>query len=170
MSARNTPETFWARVRKTRSCWPWSGARNGCGYGSIRYGGVTLLTHRLAWSLTNGAVPEGLAVLHRCDNPACCNPAHLFLGTQDDNMKDCARKGRIVNADISGNANPSRMHPERLRRGSHHPQAKLTEQDVRAIRAEYAAKKVSQQQLAARHGVARATIGNILTRKIWQHV
>jgi hypothetical protein len=70
-------------------CHVWTGSKYGRGYGNLQ-----IATHRLAWELANGPIPEGLSILHRCDNPACCNPDHLFLGTQADNMADKVRKGR----------------------------------------------------------------------------
>lgn len=91
-----TPEDFWASVEKldSNSCWLWLAGRDIDGYGTLRYQTVDWRSHRLAWFLTNGPIPDGLHVLHSCDNPPCCNPAHLFLGTNADNMKDKARKGR----------------------------------------------------------------------------
>lgn len=87
---------FWRRVKRgTRySCWPWLGPRNQKGYGLAATGSRTEAAHRVAWTLTHGPIPQGKFALHRCDNPPCCNPRHLFLGTQIDNMADMRRKGR----------------------------------------------------------------------------
>jgi len=84
-------------------CWIWTRAANKAGYGKIGSGegAGTLATHRVSWELTNGRVPDGLFVLHRCDNPPCCNPAHLFLGTSRDNTQDMIAKGRRPRVEIS---------------------------------------------------------------------
>ena len=88
------PETlaarFWAKVVKGASCWDWTGTRQPAGYGIIGKVGA----HRISWELHNGLIPSGLWVLHRCDNPGCVNPAHLFLGTNGDNVRDAIAKGR----------------------------------------------------------------------------
>lgn len=101
-AARVVPlaERFWRRVDKSGPCWIWTGAQGHHGYGRIGIGGhdgPTVLAHRVAWELSNGPVPEGLCVLHRCDNPPCVNPDHLFVGTQADNIRDCKEKGRMRN-------------------------------------------------------------------------
>jgi hypothetical protein len=90
-----TISEFWANVQKGDGCWLWTGAINGPGYGSLRLDGQpkSVFAHRLAWQLANGAMPNGL-VLHKCDNPRCVNPDHLFIGTYTDNQRDCVRKGR----------------------------------------------------------------------------
>jgi hypothetical protein len=88
------PERFWAKVGKTESCWLWTGSRLGRGYGMFRHNGKTVKAHRIAWELEYGPVPQGLYVLHTCDNPPCVRPEHLFLGTQFANMRDMVSKGR----------------------------------------------------------------------------
>jgi len=91
-------ERFWARVKKGKpdECWEWTASKNPKGYGWFRPGskGCPFHAHRIAWRIANGPVPVGLCVLHRCDNPPCCNPHHLFLGTQLDNVRDKVQKGR----------------------------------------------------------------------------
>lgn len=101
------PFRFFTKVTKTAGCWLWNASKDGKGYGVIglsvpvrRHGKA----HRVSWELHKGAIPAGMAVLHKCDTPACVNPEHLFLGTQADNMRDCSAKGRIrtvINADIA---------------------------------------------------------------------
>ena len=88
------PEGFWVKADKTESCWLWQALKNKTGYGVVNYNYKTQLAHRVAWTLTHGDIPAGLYVCHKCDTPGCINPDHLFLGTQLENMRDMASKGR----------------------------------------------------------------------------
>jgi ribosome-binding protein aMBF1 (putative translation factor) len=113
-------------------------------------------SNRMAWRLANGAeIPVGMSVCHHCDNPPCCNPAHLFLGSHRENMADRDAKGRQA-------CNPGR-------RGETSPAAKLTEADVLAIRRRYAGGGISQAALASEYGVAQSTISKITRRVRWEH-
>jgi hypothetical protein len=84
------------RTVRDGDCIVWTGERVGMGYGRVSYKGRRPLAHRVAWELANGPIPDGLLVLHRCDNPPCCNANHLFLGTSKDNADDRDAKGRIA--------------------------------------------------------------------------
>lgn len=95
-------DRFWEKVDKSAAngCWEWRSSLQGNGYGAffthlIEEGRKCNRAHRFSWALVNGPIPDGLWVLHKCDNRICVNPSHLFLGTRTDNMRDCASKGRI---------------------------------------------------------------------------
>jgi len=157
---------FWAKVDKNGPivshvkglgcCWLWKAATNSDGYGLVGVDGRTLRAHRVSWEIHNGPIPAGMCILHRCDNPACVNPAHLFLGTDADNIRDCVAKGRHV------------THPAPP--GEGHRSAKLTDANVLEIRKLYAAGGVFQRELGERFGVSRQNISYILSRKAWAHV
>ena len=153
-------------------CWEWPRSRNkASGYGqlSTRINGksVVFTAHRAIFEAMNG--PQALCVLHRCDNPPCFNPAHLFAGTMKDNMDDMWRKGRqhdrIAHA-ARGDRHRSRTSPETLKRGEENNKAKLTEEKVRAIRASTETLAV----LSARYGVSQVALSAVRRRKTWKHL
>jgi hypothetical protein len=170
-------EQFIAKVEpSTEGCWTWtasvtttvrpSGYR--CPYGQLRRAGRLLLAHRVSWELHAGPVPEGMRVLHRCDNPRCVRPDHLFLGTQADNVADARAKGWLRTA--TGDRHGSRTHPERRPRGERSKAARLDEDRVREIRALAARGGLSQRAIARRFGVGRSTVRGVVARRVWRHV
>lgn len=149
----NRAERFWARVdRSGDGCWEWKGARasKGLPYG-IAHLGRPRPAHVVAWVLTHGEPPPGMFVCHSCDNPPCCRPSDLFLGTAADNSADMASKGRAS------------RHPKVAQR-------KLTDDQVRAIRARYAAGGVSMYQLAREFAVAPMRIHGVVHRLTYSEV
>jgi hypothetical protein len=147
-----TPENFWPRVDRTGECWPWMEYRGHFGHGRVKFGGKTYPAHKIAWMLTHGPVPDGICVLHRCDNPACCNPDHLFLGTKGDNNRDRDAKGRTAH-----------------QVGSSHGLSKLTEDQVREMR-RLRAEGWTLAALAGRYDVIFQNVSMIVLRKSWRHV
>ena len=128
-------------------CWVWLARCDRDGYGRIRIGKLMFRSHRVAWERKNGTIPDGMFVLHTCDNPYCVNPNHLFLGTQTENMKDKNGKGRGS-------------------RGIGRWSAKLSESNVLSIRADIR----TQEEIAKDYGVNRATISDIQTKRTWRHL
>jgi hypothetical protein len=148
-------ERFWAKVDKSDDCWIWTGASDLQGYGCLTAGGRRRMAHRASWEMEFGTIPDGLDVLHRCDNPPCVRPIHLFTGTHAENMADMARKHR------------SSRVPPTIGEKSHF--AKLTEGKVRAIRAQRA-EGATPKELAEEFGTTRANICYILRGQTWTHV
>ncbi len=161
-------ERFWEKVDKCGSddCWLWRGSKQTRGYGMFVVGGRRRLAHRVAYQLCVGLIPTGLFVCHHCDNPSCVNPAHLFVGTQADNIHDAVAKGRMA----KGSRHGSHTHPERMARGERNGNVKLTEAQVREIRTAYAQGGVTQQGLAERYGIGQTAISNLLSFRTWKHL
>lgn len=144
---RPLSERFWNRVRQgsASECWIWQGSTNTDGYGSVGYLGKTIGSHRAAYMLTHGDIADNMHVCHTCDNPPCCNPAHLFLGTREDNIQDRCIKGR--------SRGPSREA---------HANTKLSVTDLESIRDLYATGNYSYRKLASMFGVHYASIGKVI--------
>jgi hypothetical protein len=162
----NNAESFWSRVNTqptARGCWIWTGKpAKKTGYGQISIAGVPYIAHRLAYELERGPIPEGLQVRHCCDVRLCCNPAHLLLGSHQDNMDDRRARGRTA----IGDRTLARKHPERLARGERHGNTTLTSGDVLAIRGSI----LSQKALSLKYGVTQASISGIILRRTWKHI
>ncbi len=165
-----TEDEFWSCIDKhgPSECWPWAGACFNQGYGEVSHGGARWRAHRLVWTLVNGPIPTGLHVCHSCDNPPCCNPAHLWLGTHADNMADKARKGR--GEQVRGDNHYARTHPEWLARGERHGLARLTEAHAQAVRRVYATGTYSQAQISRVLGVSHTVISKIVRGKTYRHL
>lgn len=142
-------------------CWIWKGSLNAYGYGRMSIGTPpnqrNAMAHRVSWEMHFGPIGDGLYVCHRCDNPPCVNPAHLFLGTQFDNMGDAGRKGRLPQQKYAG-----------FCAGSRNGRSKLTEAQAKEIRDSWPA--ISQRSLATKFGVSRALVRHIIAGGNWTHV
>lgn len=148
-----------AKTDKTGACWVVPGKQGT--YPKLFLGtspGACIMGHRLAWIAANGPIPDGMNVCHQCDNTRCVRPDHLFIGTQRDNVRDMAAKGRHW-----VQRNPGVL----THVGEDHPNAKLTVASVREIRAMSSAGK-SQQFIARHFGVSRATVVRIIRRQAWR--
>jgi hypothetical protein len=152
---KTSEERFLAKLAPqdpVTGCIEWAACCKQKGYGLFYYDGRSTLAHRYAWERKHGPVPEGLCVLHECDNPPCCNDAHLFLGTKADNNAD--KKAKDRGSRLTG-----------VRNG----RAKLTEAAVLEIRRRLAAGE-SQRKTAATFGIDPRTVKDIKTGKIWSHL
>lgn len=148
---------FWAKVEKTDSCWNWKASKTKNGYGVFgnKKAKKNWLAHRYSYQLVYGQIPSGMFICHKCDNPQCVNPKHLFLGTAKSNSEDMKNKGRSAIGDKNG----LRKHPESILWGKDNSNGKLSYEDVvmiRKLKLEYRA-----SQLAERFGVCRQYIYNI---------
>jgi hypothetical protein len=151
------------------ACWPWIASRMHTGYGWFRLNGKMMKAHRVAYRLWKGAIPDGLHVLHKCDNPCCCNSAaHHFLGTPRDNTIDKMAKGRVGRA--IGERNGAATKPESIPRGEKNPRSKLTDENVRQMRLDRAAGKSTLKQLGMKYGVSISVVHATVTGKRWKHI
>jgi hypothetical protein len=163
MSNQYTSETiqdkfirFWSHVAITGDdnlCWLWVGNRFKNGYGFQKINHKRIRAHRIAWSYPDYVIPDGMFICHSCDTPLCCNPKHLFLGTNQDNLDDMRNKGRGY------------LFP--VRRGEDNYSSKLNSYQVGLIRSRYLSGSITQTALAKEYGVSQAAISLILTGKKW---
>lgn len=170
-----TAERFWAKVRKSEGCWEWIGCKNKKGYGQFGLLRRAHAAHRVAWELAYGKIPKGLHVCHHCDNPGCVRPDHLFLGTNLDNHKDSAAKGRCVwqahrETYARGDNHYSRRRPELVLRGAANGNAALTPKQVLSIRSKYKPGVYGIRKLAREFGVGQSTIRRVVHGQTYQEV
>lgn len=162
-------EYLWSQidVRGPDECWPWIGRmRGGDGRGYISIDGQRYIVPRLVYELAHGAMPDDKWALHTCDNPPCCNPAHIYPGTPQDNVRDKVERGRTP----KGERNGRYTHPETVPRGEKHHKAKLTEADVIEIRRKYTNHEASPNQIAKEYNVSRWTVRRIVAHNAWKGV
>lgn len=198
-----TPEIearFWSRVDRSGgpdACWLWQRVFDDHGYGFFSSNAKTERSRRVAYEIAVGVIPDGLCVLHRCDNPPCCNPSHLFIGTIADNNADRDRKGR--QRSMRGDGNGARLHPEKMPRGDdhharkhpeklsrgdrhysrRHPEklargegnghSKLTATAVISIRG-LIGTGITQRSIAKLFGVSESEISAIKHVRLWRHL
>ena len=148
---KSIEERFWRYVKKTKTCWLWSGCKNNGGYGiigtSVR--NKLIIASRLSWKIHNGEIPKGTWVLHKCDNPPCVNPKHLFIGDNKINCMDLKQKRLNLF-------------------GERHPSAKLTDKKVKEIRNLFG--KITGRKIAEIYGVIPSNISNIKCGRSWKHL
>lgn len=140
-------------VIKKQGCWDWSGCKINGGYGSVRIGYPKIYAHRASWILfTRSEIPKGLFVLHKCDNPSCTNPKHLFLGTARDNNLDAISKGR---------------HPTMGKSGEENHMSKLTKNQVLNIR-DMVSRGIKHKEVAERYGISKSHVSTIAQHSCWR--
>jgi len=154
MMSSELGERFWSKVDVggPDDCWEWQAGRHADGYGQFKLDGKMQGAHRLVVGLRTG---DEEYALHSCDWPPCCNPAHLSLGTHQDNMDQMVARGR---------------HVAMSQPGEEHGQVKLTDTKVLEIRARYATGQITQRGLASQYDVALSLISRIINRKSWTHI
>lgn len=189
MTGRDWVARFWSKVQKSDGCWLWTGPVKSRAHPYGRFWVSPerkhVKAHRIAWELEHGTIPEKLHVLHRCDNPRCVRPDHLWLGTHRQNMQDMAAKGRaaivrsgeawwrVHAAHVEAKTGRRQTKTENYRRGEDTHQAKLTEKEVLQLRQQWALRageKGLSEALARERGLVRQTVWQIVTRRTWRHV
>lgn len=151
---RPLTERFWEKVDKGAldDCWMWKGSKDIRGYGVIRTNQKPYSAHCVCYELCHGSIPKGMFICHKCDNPGCVNPAHLWLGTPAENNRDRAVKERNNHV-----------------KGEDHPSTTLTESDIVTIR-NLSENGVAQRAIARQYGIHQSSVWGIVHRKTWQHV
>jgi hypothetical protein len=176
-------ERFWGKVNKIEDgCWEWAAGLSNKGYGKFTLNNKTLIAHRVSWLFEHGEPPkDGMCVCHKCDNRKCVNPSHLFIGSHQDNVDDMISKGRKATGDSNGarrlfidirlgKKSHKNSNPNCLLKGSSVGTSKLTAENVKFIRHEYAFGRQTPNQLAELFGLGRSQVSRIIKNESWGHV
>ena len=159
--ATSTFEKFISNIAHGENgCWEWKAGLFSNGYGQFRIGKKKYRAHRLMWSFIHGEIPDGRIICHRCDNPKCCRPSHLFIGTNRDNARDRDSKGRGARG----------KNPRKGRKGENNHQSKLNRYSVTVIREKWEQGEHTQRELAESFGVSKSQIANIVKKRSWRHI
>lgn len=159
---KTAEERFMDKVSKTDTCWIWTGGKRHFGYGVFSMGGKLYGSHRMSWELFKGAIPKGMWILHKCDNPSCVNPDHLFLGTPKDNMGDMIKKGR----NRPKNGWIAMMKVRKIHFGESNPRSKLKGSEVEQILS--TPKRFGyMSELARKFNVTHEAIRSVINGKTW---
>lgn len=153
VTSKTLEQRYWEKVIKGKDindCWKWKATKSEFGYGYMNHKKKTLMAHRASYMIHYGKIKEGLSVLHKCDNPECSNPLHLFLGTQTENMQDMMEKKRYPN-------------------GSNHPKSKITEEEVMRIK-NLRVEGNTYKEIAKIMKVDYSNVRNILSGNTWKHI
>jgi hypothetical protein len=145
------PKAFDSLIQRGEGCWLWVGGKNRDGYGTYYVDGLRKMAHRHAWELVNGPIPSGMVLLHECDQPACCNPAHLRVGTHAENIADKVQKSRQA-------------------KGERTAQSVLTTEQVLEMRRLYKFRVVTYKMLAVQFGVCKDTVQKAIRGINWGHL
>ncbi len=149
-------QNFWKKVDKSGDCWLWTASKNIHGYGKFNINGKMKSSHRVSCEIENGPIADGLCCLHKCDNPRCVRPSHLFIGTYADNMADMSEKGRCNKTDKA--------------RGEKQGNAKLDEKSVLEIRSLHKSGAYTQQKISEIYLVSPSRISEIVNKISWAHI
>lgn len=158
-------DRFWSKVDKRGpdECWPWTAGKLHFGHGAFTVKRRPIAAHRMSWMITNGPIPDGMCVLHHCDNPSCCNPSHLFIGTKTDNNKDRDSKNRQAQGLRSGRY----TKPHRNAVGVRNGRAKLSEHHIEEIK-ELRSGGFTLSAIASNYGLGTSQVWRIVRGQSWK--